>query len=83
MDGQERARNEAALCPTDDDAVTPRAASKKSKRSVDYVWRTGLAGGLAGCAVSSPLPVSLSAAAEQALPVLTQCNIGQIRRRAA
>jgi hypothetical protein len=43
-------RKEPAICPTDDEAQVPRKASK-DKRSFDYVWRSGVAGGLAGCAV--------------------------------
>lgn len=41
---------EPAVCPTDDDARTP-IAKKHHKQSWDYLWRTGLAGGLAGSAV--------------------------------
>lgn len=38
---------------TDDKAVVPtKDGLNASKRSLDYVWRSGLAGGLAGCAVS-------------------------------
>lgn len=40
-----------AVCPTDDEALTPR---KQATRSWDYVWRSGVAGGMAGCAVSIP-----------------------------
>lgn len=39
-----------AVCPTDDEAVVPR--KKVDKQSFDYLWRTGTAGGVAGCAVS-------------------------------
>lgn len=42
---------DAAVCPTDDEAITPRNRT----RSWDYVWRSGVAGGLAGCAVSTIL----------------------------
>lgn len=41
---------EPAVCPTDDEAQVPRK-SAKDKRSFDYVWRSGVAGGMAGCAV--------------------------------
>lgn len=40
---------------TDVEAVgtkVPRTLKKQDKRSMDYILRTGLAGGLAGCAVS-------------------------------
>ncbi|KAI9729887.1 MAG: hypothetical protein M1818_008327 [Claussenomyces sp. TS43310] len=45
-----------ALCPTDDEAVAPQGPlplPPSHKQSLDYVWRTGLAGGLAGCAAKS------------------------------
>jgi solute carrier family 25 protein 16 len=35
---------------TSDDAVAPKI-QKPHKQSIDYIWRTGVAGGLAGCAV--------------------------------
>lgn len=50
----ERGSKDAAICPTDDETVTPR--KRPSKQSVDYLWRSGLAGGLAGCAVCDTLP---------------------------
>lgn len=43
------ARKEPPVCPTDDEAVTPQSQT----RSWDYIWRSGVAGGLAGCAVSA------------------------------
>jgi len=43
-------RKEPAICPTDDDTITPKG-KKPHKQSLDYIWRTGLAGGLAGSAV--------------------------------
>ncbi|KAK4166752.1 putative mitochondrial carrier protein LEU5 [Cladorrhinum sp. PSN259] len=42
---------DAAVCPTDDEQVPRNPA--KNKRSVDYVWRSGVAGGLAGCAAKT------------------------------
>lgn len=52
-------RVSVAVCPTDDEAVVPR--KKVDKQSWDYVWRSGTAGGIAGCAVRSgllsPLPL--------------------------
>lgn len=39
---------EPAICPTDQETVTP----KRNTQSLDYVWRSGVAGGMAGCAVS-------------------------------
>lgn len=39
-----------AIYPTDSESVATKKI-KPHKRSFDYVWRTGLAGGLAGCAV--------------------------------
>lgn len=55
-----------AICPTDDEHGSVAVATKQplDKRSFDYLWRSGVAGGLAGCAVSSlpplPLPRELS-----------------------
>lgn len=41
-----------AICPTDDDAIVPRQERRKlDKQSWEYVTKTGIAGGLAGCAV--------------------------------
>ena len=45
---------EVAICPTDDDTIAPES-KKRDKQSVDYLWRSGLAGGLAGCSVCSLL----------------------------
>ncbi|OAA48372.1 mitochondrial carrier protein LEU5 [Metarhizium rileyi] len=42
-------KRDAAVCPTDDEAITPR----NKTRSWDYVWRSGVAGGLAGCAAKT------------------------------
>ncbi|KFY33779.1 hypothetical protein V494_07325 [Pseudogymnoascus sp. VKM F-4513 (FW-928)] len=47
----ERGTRDAAVCPTDDEAVTPR--KQTNKQSLDYLWRSGLAGGMAGCAAKS------------------------------
>lgn len=41
---------EPAVCPTDDEAQVPRKATK-DKQSVNYVMKSGIAGGMAGCAV--------------------------------
>lgn len=49
-----------AICPTDDEAVT-MSRKKVDKQSWDYVWRSGTAGGLAGCAVCSGFFKALSA----------------------
>ncbi|KAF3360171.1 hypothetical protein VdG1_01861 [Verticillium dahliae VDG1] len=38
------------LCPTDDDDTV---ALRKKTRSFDYLWRSGVAGGLAGCAAKT------------------------------
>mgnify|MGYP001561233763 CR=1 FL=1 len=54
----ERTSKDAAVCPTDDEAVTPR--KQPNKQSIDYLWRSGLAGGLAGCAVRDIHPPLLS-----------------------
>jgi solute carrier family 25 (mitochondrial carrier protein), member 16 len=44
-----RIKEEPPVCPTDDEAVTP----KRKAQSLDYIWRSGVAGGIAGCAVSN------------------------------
>lgn len=41
-----------AICPTDDDTVSLEK-KKPHKQSFEYIWRTGVAGGLAGSAVCS------------------------------
>ncbi|KAL2267653.1 hypothetical protein VTJ83DRAFT_4930 [Remersonia thermophila] len=46
-------RREPAVCPTDDEARVPRKTAAKDKRSFDYVWRSGVAGGMAGCAAKT------------------------------
>lgn len=43
-------KKDLAICPTDDDAIAPKT-KKPHKQSWDYIWRTGVAGGLAGSAV--------------------------------
>lgn len=48
-----RTRKDAALCPTDDEAAVPSRKPQQNKRSLDYVWKSGVAGGLAGCAAKT------------------------------
>ncbi|POR31463.1 Mitochondrial carrier protein LEU5 [Tolypocladium paradoxum] len=43
-------KKDPAVCRTDDEALTPR---KQATRSWDYVWRSGVAGGMAGCAAKT------------------------------
>ncbi|KAH6635309.1 mitochondrial carrier domain-containing protein [Chaetomium sp. MPI-SDFR-AT-0129] len=45
-------KKEPAVCPTDDEAQVPRKATK-DKQSVNYVVKSGIAGGLAGCAAKT------------------------------
>ncbi|KAK3379934.1 putative mitochondrial carrier protein [Lasiosphaeria ovina] len=45
-----RSRRDPAICPTDDEAAVTREKTNQNKRSFDYVWKSGVAGGLAGCA---------------------------------
>lgn len=53
MDAERRKdRKEPALCPTDDEAIAPKS-KKHHRQSVGYVWRSGLAGGLAGSAAKT------------------------------
>lgn len=57
MTTQSRGSN-TAVCPTDDDALPKaeqKAYKKAHKQSWDYIWRTGIAGGFAGSAVSEIL----------------------------
>ncbi|KAG9230137.1 mitochondrial carrier protein LEU5 [Amylocarpus encephaloides] len=49
MDGR---RKEVTVCPTDQEAVAPKR-QKPHKQSFDYIWRTGMAGGMAGCAAKT------------------------------
>jgi solute carrier family 25 protein 16 len=44
-------QRQPVLCPTDDDAIVPDTKPKLDKQSVEYVVKSGIAGGLAGCAV--------------------------------
>ncbi|KAI9053181.1 hypothetical protein LZ554_003447 [Drepanopeziza brunnea f. sp. 'monogermtubi'] len=54
MQEAEKHQKELAICPTDDDDDTIASKSKKPhKQSFDYIWRTGVAGGLAGSAAKS------------------------------
>ncbi|KUJ06768.1 mitochondrial carrier protein LEU5 [Mollisia scopiformis] len=53
MDAEVRkSKKEPAVCPTDDETIAPKG-KKYHKQSLEYVWRTGLAGGLAGCAAKT------------------------------
>jgi solute carrier family 25 protein 16 len=40
------------ICPTDDEAIIP----KLNKQSWEYIVKSGVAGGVAGCAVCLPFP---------------------------
>lgn len=52
-------KGDPAICPTDQEAVVPagarfgegRNSKKMDKQSWDYIIRSGIAGGVAGCAV--------------------------------
>lgn len=48
--GRRLREGNVAVCPTDDEAVVPR---KVDKQSLDYLWRSGTAGGIAGCAAKT------------------------------
>lgn len=77
--GRRLREGNVAVCPTDDEAVVPR---KVDKQSLDYLWRSGTAGGVAGCAVSANnfytwfLVVGVESS-------LTGCSTGKNRRCAA
>ena len=52
-----RPPREPLICPTDEEALAPRKGQihrKVDKRSPEYIIKSGLAGGIAGCAVSPP-----------------------------
>lgn len=49
----------ARICPTDADTRVPDANKNMDKQSVEYVLKSGLAGGLAGCAVRSVVKEAL------------------------
>ncbi|QDS74561.1 hypothetical protein FKW77_007985 [Venturia effusa] len=48
-----RAKPQPPLCPTDADAIVPVTKPILDKQSVEYVLKSGLAGGLAGCAAKT------------------------------
>ena len=51
-----RIPREAAICPADSDTVVPkkhRVNTKLDKSSWEYIVKSGMAGGFAGCAVST------------------------------
>lgn len=65
----QKEKGEAAICPTDDEASVPRSkkhSSSQKKQSLDYLWRSGVAGGLAGCAVSISNFISTTLVASRA-----------------
>lgn len=55
--GERRLPNDKAAIPNPNEAaiVQKGAKGQRNKQSLDYVLRSGLAGGLAGCAVSKPM----------------------------
>jgi solute carrier family 25 protein 16 len=54
MDKARRRERELAICPTDEEAIAPK---KPHKQSFDYIWRTGVAGGVAASAVGPQSPL--------------------------
>lgn len=51
-----RMKKTPAICPTDDDAIVPsRPKTQLDKKSWEYLIKSGVAGGLAGCAVGDTL----------------------------
>lgn len=67
----QKEKGEAAVCPTDDEVSVPRSkrdSDNQKKRSLDYVWRSGVAGGLAGCAVCIFNPVDTTLVTSHARP---------------
>jgi hypothetical protein len=47
--GREGGPRDPTVCPTDDEAIVPKR--KLKKQSAEYIIKSGIAGGLAGCAV--------------------------------
>jgi solute carrier family 25 protein 16 len=49
----QRSARDPKICPTDDETIVPKRDPKRrlNKQSWEYVIKTGIAGGLAGCAV--------------------------------
>lgn len=43
-----KSKREPSVSPTDQEAAT----TKPHMKSLEYIWKSGVAGGLAGCAVS-------------------------------
>jgi len=50
LSDRSRTKKEVAVCPTDQEVITPR---KRNKQSFEYIWRSGVAGGLAGSAAKT------------------------------
>jgi solute carrier family 25 (mitochondrial carrier protein), member 16 len=52
------ASRDPKICPTDDEAIVPKGEERNrlNKQSWEYIIKTGVAGGLAGCAVCSVFP---------------------------
>lgn len=46
-----QSQRDPAVCPTDDEAAVPKRKEAGNKRSLEYVWRSGVAGGMAGSVV--------------------------------
>lgn len=58
-----RSLREPPICPTDEEALVPKKGQKHQKvdkRSPEYIIKSGLAGGIAGCAVSTNPPNTTS-----------------------
>lgn len=51
-------QKDPAFYAADDEDVLPGKGKVLDKQSFDYLWRSGVAGGLAGCAVSFLYPPS-------------------------
>ena len=49
----EARQKKLAICPTDDDDVIAPKTKKPHKQSFDYIWKSGVAGGVAASAVHS------------------------------
>lgn len=69
-------KTDPALCPTDqENSVMPKTKTKTF--SWDYAWRSGVAGGVAGCAVSQISP----AAPDADTPTRDGCESARVLNR--
>lgn len=54
LGGRSKAKSQSSIAASAMTAKEGGSQRHRNKQNFDYVWRSGLAGGLAGCAVSNP-----------------------------